>query len=522
MRDKKYLERLRQLNRLKYELFYDRTRQNTRWVNPAYAGQPLPQILEDCRQRYREKVGQAPQEEDRVRTITDQKTGMKKTVTTAGWSPIREGVCPVKDDTKIQDFEPAIAWLQSHGVKVISIDIHRDEGYLDPVTKERKYNLHAHIICDWTNHATGKTAKLSSKDMSEFQTVLADALGMERGVPKEETGADHLTPAQYREKAAAEHTLELEARVKELEGQITQLHTSAIATVKGLQAESRATIQEYDKVLAKAAEIDIILPPEITRTRNVLEEYNAVDFDKQEATVAIRFISPFQRGITILSNTTTQISKALREVAQKGLENVKKELAQVSAQVKAQNVWKSLKRGLKAVVGLPVTQQVKELREGRKSAEEWQELRGRVELAEQMAINAEARRQDAFAAARSHGIELDETKILKNIGQQLHDVPYIKNMTPTHEVYLLEGKIIHAKCGHSGQTHEIKFNRLENHLEFRVDNIHTKDKVGWSPNTEEAWQRHTAELARQRQNNTRRPMGQNQEMNKDTGIKHSR
>ena len=189
-RDAAYLESVKASGKATYEIFDDRTATNKHWTSKAYAGKTLEQILEDCRERYRRAVGQEPQEQDRVRKVKDKKTGLFREVTTAGWSPIREGVCPVKEDTKLQDFNPLIRHLAAKGVHVISIDIHRDEGYQDPVAGERKYNYHAHIIADWTDHETGKTAKLNKDDMSEVQTVLADALGMERGESKEVTGKD--------------------------------------------------------------------------------------------------------------------------------------------------------------------------------------------------------------------------------------------------------------------------------------------------------------------------------------------
>ena len=121
---------------------------NTTWNNPAYQGENLEQILDDCRERYRQNVGQEPQEEDRVRKVKDKKTGLYKEVRTAGWSPIREGVCPVKEDTTLADFAPVIAWLEERGVHVISISLHRDEGHEDPVTGERKYNHHGHVVAE--------------------------------------------------------------------------------------------------------------------------------------------------------------------------------------------------------------------------------------------------------------------------------------------------------------------------------------------------------------------------------------
>ena len=51
---------------------------------------------------------------------------------------------------------------------------------------------HAHIIWDWIDHQTGKSFKLNADDMSQIQDMVAEALEMERGKRKEETGAEHL------------------------------------------------------------------------------------------------------------------------------------------------------------------------------------------------------------------------------------------------------------------------------------------------------------------------------------------
>lgn len=226
-RNKAYMDAVNASPNKKYSIFEDESKNNVYWTNPEYSGKSLPGLLDELRAIYKDKVGQAPQEEDRVREITDKKTGMKRTVTTAGWSPIREGVCPIKEDTTKKDFEPFIKWLESKGLHCIYIDIHHDEGYTDPVTDERRYNHHAHIGVDWINHDTGKTRKLSKEDTREMQTQLAASLQMERGVSKEITGADHLTPDEQRAKAAA---LEL----KKLTGEKTEIKAKIDALKKKL------------------------------------------------------------------------------------------------------------------------------------------------------------------------------------------------------------------------------------------------------------------------------------------------
>lgn len=207
-RNPEYLASVERSGKKRYDIFHDRTQLNSHWTHPDYAEKSLDALLDEMRQRYRESVGQAPQEKDRVRIIK----GREKII--AGWSPIREGVCPVREDTTLKDFFPFQNWLKERGVQIISIDIHLDEGHVDP-KGERVYNRHAHLICDWTNHLTGKTVKLDDKAMSEAQGILADALDMERGKSRTVTGVDHLTALEYREKKAGETLAQLNSDIRQ-------------------------------------------------------------------------------------------------------------------------------------------------------------------------------------------------------------------------------------------------------------------------------------------------------------------
>lgn len=243
-RDSKYIAAINASPHKKYSIFEDQTHLNISVVYPEYLEKTLPDILNEIRDVYKEKVGQSPQEKDRVRNITDKKTGMRRTVTTAGWSPIREGVCPIKPTTQIKDFDPFIVWLRAKGLEVIRIDIHHDEGAIDFFTNERIYNHHAHIIVDWVNHATGKTRKLDKKDTSEMQTNLAKALQMERGVSKTITGIDHLSPDMQRSKASAAQAKTLEAKVEILTKRIKELQEYKTNILGHLKKDSERKLVE--------------------------------------------------------------------------------------------------------------------------------------------------------------------------------------------------------------------------------------------------------------------------------------
>ena len=203
-RDPKYLEMVEKSDKKFYDIFHDRTPLNSHWKNPVYQDIKLTELLDEMRERYRKHVGQKPQELDREYML---RGVMRKK---PGWSPIRESVGPVKEDTTIEDFMPFVEWLESKGVSVISIDIHLDEGHVKD--GQRHYNRHAHIICDWTDPQTGKTRKLDPQDMSILQDKMADALGMKRGEP---SNVKHLSALQFRILKASEQLSELLLKIEE-------------------------------------------------------------------------------------------------------------------------------------------------------------------------------------------------------------------------------------------------------------------------------------------------------------------
>ena len=195
-RSQEYLDGLSKAG-LPIYFFPNLTAENRSWVNPQYQGRSCAQIFEDQKKLYREKVGQDPQLTDR--TFIDKKTGKERT--RAGWSPIREGVIPIKDETTLDDFAPIASWALDHGLNVIRIDIHRDEGHIDAISGDFKPNRHAHIVFDWLDHQSGKTVKLNANHMSELQTLIAEALGMERGEISDKV---HIPSLEYKAKMAAE------------------------------------------------------------------------------------------------------------------------------------------------------------------------------------------------------------------------------------------------------------------------------------------------------------------------------
>lgn len=264
-RTKEYLEGLGKAGKPIY-YFPELTPNNTSWENPKYEGKSCQTLFDEMKQLYADKVGQEPQLKDRE--ITLKKSGKKKTI--AGWSPIREGCPLIKEDTTIEDFKPVVDWARKNGLDVIRIDLHFDEGHVDAVSRDRKLNRHAHIVFDWLDHETGKTIKLPDSKMSELQTILADALGMERGKPKEETGLEHIPAAEYREMKAAETAQRLEMENERL-----------LQENKTLQEEKKALQEENDSLRETFEEVSFFIEKESQRGSQLAKANDAIELAQE-------------------------------------------------------------------------------------------------------------------------------------------------------------------------------------------------------------------------------------------------
>lgn len=169
---------------------------NEAWVSPRIEGISLREYYRYIGEMVKAKTGRAMQTKDRTRV--NPKTG--KTVTVRGSTPIKEGVIVCKADTTMEQLQRYGELCHGRwGITPLQIFIHRDEGHYETPgdATSWKPNYHAHIVWDWMNHDTGKSCKLSPQDMSEMQTLLAEALDMERGTSKELTGREHLERTDY-------------------------------------------------------------------------------------------------------------------------------------------------------------------------------------------------------------------------------------------------------------------------------------------------------------------------------------
>ena len=139
---------------------------------------------------------------------------------------------------------------QKHGIEIIRIDLHKDEGYYDQDTGEYKMNYHAHVVASFLNWETGKTVKPNSQAMSEMQTILAMALDMERGERKAETGKEYLDHPQYKkmmEEIDGEKKKVIEEAKKEAAAIVDGAHKEAAAIKQSAEDELQSIQSEVKK-----------------------------------------------------------------------------------------------------------------------------------------------------------------------------------------------------------------------------------------------------------------------------------
>ena len=217
------------LANIRKEKIYIRTdlmAKNETWVSPELGDTSLEERSRQIAAMVKKKTGRAMQTKDRKRV--NKKTG--KVTVVRDSTPIKKGVVVVKEDTAMKQLQRfcdvcKVRW----GITPLQIFIYRDEGHYEMPDDETSWkpNYHTHIVWDRMNHNTGKSCKLLPQDMSEMQTIWAEALGMERGTSKVQTGREHLERTDYiiaKQKQEAEKTRiakeQAEAELKAVKGEL--------------------------------------------------------------------------------------------------------------------------------------------------------------------------------------------------------------------------------------------------------------------------------------------------------------
>lgn len=227
-------EYLTHINVSKIYIRQDLTAENQSWKSALQGNMSLQQYYDAIGKMVKEKTGRAMQTKERERV--NKKTG--KVIKIGGCSPLREGVIVCKEDTTMEQLQHFTNLCHERfGITALQIHLHKDEGhYTDPNDKKSwKSNYHAHIVWDWMNHETGRSFKLNADDISTIQDLAAEALEMERGESKAETGTQHLERNDF---IVAKQKKELEA---------AKVQTEQLAHEKEAKDQQIATLNQQIK-----------------------------------------------------------------------------------------------------------------------------------------------------------------------------------------------------------------------------------------------------------------------------------
>lgn len=226
----------------------DLSKNNSSYVAPGMEGVTLEQHRAAIRVMVKEKTGRAMQENDVKYTDKNGKEHTRK-----GCSPIRESVVNIKEDTTLDNvLEYARMVETTWGIKAIQIFLHKDEGhYENPADKKTwKPNYHAHIIWDWMDWETGKSFKLNADDMSMMQDMVAEALDMERGRKKSETGLEHLERNDFIIQKQEKEKKRLEEEKRKAQSEKAKAENKA----NEAKEEAKKAVEEKDEAEKKAQE----------------------------------------------------------------------------------------------------------------------------------------------------------------------------------------------------------------------------------------------------------------------------
>ncbi len=254
-------EYIKSLDPKKLYVRLDLSKYNGSYVAPEMKGVTLQQHLESIRVMVKQKTGRSMQEKDVEYTDKNGKVRVRK-----GCSPIRECVVVINEDTRLKALLRFTRMVEARwGIKALQVHLHRDEGHYEIPGDDStwKPNYHAHIIWDWMDHTTGKSIKLDADDMSAMQDMVAEALNMERGVKKSETGLDHLERNDFILQKQEKEKKRLEAEKRKIQSERDVAKNQARHAMEEKdEAEKKAQTAKTElsnaesKVTEKQAEIE--------------------------------------------------------------------------------------------------------------------------------------------------------------------------------------------------------------------------------------------------------------------------
>jgi chromosome segregation ATPase len=159
--------------------------------------------------------------------------------------PIKEAVVNLNSNHTMHDLKHLGNILQEKfGMECFQIHIHRDEGHTDKNTGKIIINHHAHMLFDWQDKNKGTMLRLKNHDLSKIQTVVANALGMERGEMRVNSNRERLEAMEYKANKAEEYLNEVKQEAKQVLLDMVELNQDKY----GLQQQLTELEQKKNRV----------------------------------------------------------------------------------------------------------------------------------------------------------------------------------------------------------------------------------------------------------------------------------
>lgn len=232
----------------------DYVRKDLSHLNESFVTQSISDCLADIKNRYEKTVGQKMQSKA---------------------TPIREGVVVIEQSTTMEQLKKFADELEDRfGIKTLQIHTHKDEGHKN--STEWKPNLHAHMVFNWTAD-DGRSLKLGKQDMIDIQTILADSLGMQRGVSSD---VKHLNAIQFKIEKETERLNQL---VQDKQKEIDSLQPKPMGAVMGFltsplsqqAAENKQLKSEIEAIKEHSKQVEDTMQTQVKQAQK--EAKKAVD-----------------------------------------------------------------------------------------------------------------------------------------------------------------------------------------------------------------------------------------------------
>ena len=289
-------------------------------------------------------------------------------------------VVNINGNTTMDDLKRLSSFLEKkYGWQCYQIAIHRDEGHIDNESGETVYNLHGHLELLMLNKDgiyCFKKRDFGKKKMATLQTEVADILGLERGISREERlemvaeklGVNVADIKQRKNEKHDAYVNRIKAIAKtkgfedfnifkEIKGSVRQTHQQykqqkrSEDKIKAELKEAKTTVNELNKLVLSLAEQKKQVEAERKKYKeqgdHIAEEYRALqtlnktlhtqeELDNALASLRKQYeerikakdskISQLQKDNLELCNDITDLSNKYKELsnqAQKQIETIK-------------------------------------------------------------------------------------------------------------------------------------------------------------------------------------------------------